>query len=535
MKLFKFIIKKCRKIINFYIKLIKKAIKKKNMPLGNSDNRESFQDYLNKKKALKKGRLREAVEETNAEVPQTEGDGIPIDPAPQYLHHTGNVFINAWLGLDNTAAINDVPDNEAERQRIIAEHLERQQELLDQRAIRGVDLVGRVEGYSPRKMVKSRYSEVVDFSDKKSSSPKKSSSVVTDMDQLKGFLFSIMEQKEIVLGKSLSHKLKRMGDTISRFLLDLHNSSEVLSIDFSYIDTATEEGFISYLPIKKKDIGNERDVWRHPSRQKTKIGRLVTAVANERGVQFTQPEIDSFVAKYRSIQKVDDSEQLEFADWKMTKGDDIIKWYNGNSYHHPIDGGDTLNKSCMRYDKCGDYLHVYTHTPFISLLTLISKENGLLMGRALIWNDILIDGEKATFMDRIYCVEGPLDELFKAYAEKRGWWYKATQNAKPYTPITNGAVVKQSILQAYIINDINWSDWKKNRVPYLDTLKFFKYFKDVETGKLVPRLTNDENQKWDDNWSYNHGGFCEECDGKGKHTDHGDTMTCEYCKGVGRR
>ncbi len=512
MKIFKFI-KKCKKIIIFYIKLIKKAIKKKNMPTGDNE-RGSFQDYLNKKRvSQKKGRDMEVGAEE---------------------HQNGGVWLLFTEGIPIPDVNNNEGDNEGDRQRVIAEHIERQRQFLEQPInINDWGIGGAT--FTPKKVIKNRYSEVAS-SDKKSTSSKKTpASIITDMDQLRGFLFSIMEQKEIVLGKSLSHKLKRMGGTISRFLLDLHNSSEVLNIDFSYIDTASEEGFISYLPIKKKDIGNERDVWRHPSRQKTKISRLVTAVANERGVQFTQPEIDTFVAKYRSIQKVDDSEQLEFADWKMTKGEEIIKWYNGNSYHQPIDGGDTLNKSCMRYDKCGDYLHVYTHTPFISLLTLISKENGLLMGRALIWNDILIDGEIATFMDRIYCVEGPLDELFKLYAEKRGWWYKATQNAKPYTPITNGAIVKQSVLQAFIINDINWSDWKNTRFPYLDTLKFFKYFKDVETGKLVPRLTNDENQKWDDNWSYNHGGFCEECDGVGHHKEDGDTMTCEYCKGVGRR
>jgi hypothetical protein len=377
-----------------------------------------------------------------------------------------------------------------------------------------------------------------------------------DMDQLQGFLISVMEQKEFILGKNLYHKLKRMRDPISMLLLDFHDNIEMMNIDFSYIDVANEEGFISYLPIKKKDIGNEREVWKHPSRQKTKIGRLINSISNDRGIKFTQNEIDTFISRYRAIQKSDDSEQLEFADWRMVKGNEIIKWYNGVYYNRSIDGGDTLNKSCMRYEKCGNYLHVYTHTPNITLLTLINKENGRLLGRALVWNDILIDGVKSTFMDRIYCVEGALDELFKSYAEKRGWWYKQMQNAKPHTPITNGTIIKNAVIEAFIINDVNWSDWKNVRVPYLDTLKYFKY---VESGNgILPRLTNDENKKYEDNWSYNHGGYCEECEGNGfylrnyndfydddednideNNKDNDDNnkerIQCDYCKGSGRR
>lgn len=356
-----------------------------------------------------------------------------------------------------------------------------------------------------------------------------------DIDQLKGFLTSVLDQREIVLGKSMMLKLKRMKDPIADFISDLHTNLEVLNIDFSYIDASTEEGYVTFLPTKKKDVGDEKMVWRHPSRQKTKIGRLLTVIANEKGISFTQTQIDAFIAKFKAIQKSDDSEELDFADWKVFKGEELIKWYNGRNYHPSLDGGDTLNKSCMRYDKCADYLHVYTHSPMITLITLINKVNGKLMGRALVWQDINIDGEKATFMDRIYVVESPLEELFKLYAEKRGWWYKIAQNAKPYTPITNGTIVKNAKIEAWIANDVNWSDYKNVHVPYMDSLKFFKYFKDSD-GKNIPRLTNDENDRWEDNWSYNHGGYCLECDGSGQyHVADDETVPCEYCKGTGRR
>lgn len=413
--------------------------------------------------------------------------------------------------LQNDYADTDVDRNqlneEAERQRILADELQR-----DLRERYSIPSSNSYTGYFSTPSSKKKKEKESPIKEKREDKKE----TIVDLGQLNGFLLSVMEQRELILGKSLYHKLKRMGDPISNLLVDLHNNSDVLNIDFSYIDTANEEGFISYMPIKKKDIGSEKNIWKHPNRQKTKISRLITAISNERGIKFTQPEIDSFVAKYRAIQKNDDSENLDFADWKIIKGEEIIKWYNGNSYHRAIDGGDTLNKSCMRYDKCGDFLKVYTHTNFVSLLILTSKANGLLLGRALVWNDITIDGEKATFMDRIYCVEGPLDELFKSYAEKRGWWYKTTQNAKPYTPITNGRDVKNGVIKAYITTDIDWNDRKSNRVPYLDTLKLFNYVVNSE-GNSIPVLSNDERQTYMENWSYNHGGYCEECDGKGVH------------------
>ncbi len=75
---------------------------------------------------------------------------------------------------------------------------------------------------------------------------------ITDIAIAKEFLNSVLDQKEIVLGKSLIYKLKRIKDPIADFILDLHYNQEVLNIDYSYIDASSEEGNITFMPMKKK-------------------------------------------------------------------------------------------------------------------------------------------------------------------------------------------------------------------------------------------------------------------------------------------
>jgi hypothetical protein len=157
----------------------------------------------------------------------------------------------------------------------------------------------------------------------------------------------------------------------------------------------------------------------------------------------------------------------------IVSGDDITKWYY---YERYIQGGGSLNNSCMANVR-KEYFDIYTKNPQVKLVILYDDngklENGKytsekIKGRAILWTDATVvnNGEKITFMDRIYTTQDSDQDLFKRFAETRGFWYKKNQNMDQECYICNG-VVEQVAELVLNLDEANFSFY-----PYTDTMSY---------------------------------------------------------------
>ena len=254
---------------------------------------------------------------------------------------------------------------------------------------------------------------------------------------------------------------------IARKLLFINDNSDY-GYPYSYIDIVENKNdYISYTPVNKIDEFISKDIW-VKNRNSQKIGRFIYQLLGDDSAR-----IESFVNIYKAeIKLLNNNNNFE-----LIKGKDISNFYSERSYKP---GGGSLNKSCMRHDRCQDYFYFYTaNENKVNLLILKdSRDPSKIIGRALVW---YIDDPKITFMDRIYTTLDSDFNLFIKYAKSKGWYYKLTQG-----------VVERSFINP--INDkeiqikckIFLKDEEYQYYPYLDTFYFF----DIKNNYL----TNDENE-----------------------------------------
>lgn len=164
------------------------------------------------------------------------------------------------------------------------------------------------------------------------------------------------------------------------------------------------------------DINNE---FKTKNRSSTKIGKIINKLFPDEFLANGKlgEDIESFVDAIR----IERTKNL--ADFKLVKGDNIIKYYN-KKIHQSDAKGSTLENSCMAYEKCADYIKFYAENP-VKLLILMSNnkdEEDKIKGRALVWEIGEMDGKEVDriFMDRIYTIHSYDESKFKEYAESNG-------------------------------------------------------------------------------------------------------------------
>lgn len=297
-------------------------------------------------------------------------------------------------------------------------------------------------------------------------------------------------QKRIILGENLSTKLKLMDHKISDFILNCADEGEI-DIDFSYFNFVKDEGKISFLKKRWEGDGNEFDSSR---RETMKIGKLISTLIQKKGVDFSDVIIEEFVNKYKVFQQDEDCKFV------LVKGSDISKWYNEDTYEKSTEAS-SLHNSCMRYKNCKTFFPIYEKSKNVSLLCLVGKK-GKLRGRAILWEDISLDGTKVTFLDRIYTYKLSVELAFKDYAIKNGWWFKTRQSTSS-TVISNGKKeITEYEMRMYLSPKI---DWDKLNKPYMDTMKFFR--EDIINGKVVEYLSNNGSKNdYKQYWTQTSGG-----------------------------
>lgn len=213
---------------------------------------------------------------------------------------------------------------------------------------------------------------------------------------------------------------------------------------------------------------NVNKIWKS-NRNVIRIGRLTRSLLSASNLAFTTKEIEDFTNQFKAIYDFNGDASNKF---DIVSGDDINKWYKYENY---IEGGGTLNNSCMAKVR-KDFLDIYSTNNQVKLVILYD-DNGTIKdnkytsdkikGRAILWNDIDKDSvDKINFMDRIYTAQDSDTDLFKRYAEFKGFWYKQEQNMSSDCPITNGTIIEESKL-VIKLNDTNLPFY-----PYTDTMSF---------------------------------------------------------------
>lgn len=206
------------------------------------------------------------------------------------------------------------------------------------------------------------------------------------------------------------------------------------------------------------------------SRNPISVGRIARSILKSLNFNFKTKDIEDFVNLYKSLYDIMSDSMNKF---EIVSGKEIPKWYSKSRY---VSGGGVLNNSCMCY-KDPEYFDIYAKNKSVSMLIYYSDDvkiievNGekkytsdKISGRSLIWQ-CEIDGHKGIFMDRVYTREDSDVELFKKYAQYRGWWYKEYQNSECDFYLTNGIEEKNN---PKIIVNLDKKDF--DLYPYLDTL-----------------------------------------------------------------
>jgi len=273
-------------------------------------------------------------------------------------------------------------------------------------------------------------------------------------------------QYKLILSENFVEILKSINDPISRKLLFLNNNSDY-GYPMSYIDITDKTDYIKYTPAKKviDNRGNipENLMW-NSSRNEQKIGRFISKL-----IMDHPNKVEAFVNKFKAeIKSLNNLDNFE-----IVNGNKISRFYHEQSY---TPGGGSLNKSCMRHDKCQDFFKFYNINPDkVSLVVLYEDEKRKhILGRALLWN---IDDPKIQLLDRIYTTKDSDQNLFIKLARKNGWYYKSDQRFDSTGILDNTGKSVDLKAKVYLRKE------KHRYFPYLDTFYFY--------DKINSYITND--------------------------------------------
>jgi hypothetical protein len=220
--------------------------------------------------------------------------------------------------------------------------------------------------------------------------------------------------------------------------------------------------------ISLADFDDSR-IWK-TSRNPIRIGRLVRPLLRSANITVTDREVEEFTNMWKATYDFAADVLKQF---DIVKGNSIAYWYDNNDEDKYVDGGGSLNNSCMS-GVDSDYFDIYTRNKQVSLVILYDDDGQVqdgkytstkIKGRAILW-EAFIDGQKGMFMDRIYTTYDSDVDLFKQFAQKNGWFYKDSQTMTPREYISDGS--SRSTPEIIVKVDNAEFDY----YPYMDTMCF---------------------------------------------------------------
>jgi len=305
---------------------------------------------------------------------------------------------------------------------------------------------------------------------------------------------------KLYLSKRLMMLLKTVDHPISRFLLGL--SRKNIKFDITFIDV-TDDGMITYMSTKKvkkleKDGLNIKtsrnkyntEIWTSTNRISTSVGKFITKIFlgkevsglskyNEENkkksngtdiVSKYDTEIFGNVFKAKKEQKADK--------FKVVYGKDILKYYLERNYSKNTS---TLGASCMKHSERNKFMNLYSdNSPnsgeysHVGMLIYLD-DNDKILARSIIWFNSIKPQKGRIFMDRIYYSHDKFVNIFKDYAIKNGWLYKAEQTYSSQDFIDPNDNSRHKTTISFRIKN---SDY--NYYPYIDTL----YYYTPKTGRI---------------------------------------------------
>lgn len=253
------------------------------------------------------------------------------------------------------------------------------------------------------------------------------------------------------------------------FLLNAEDSNQVDDI-YTLIDITDKNDTISFIQVNriirglpdspdsyqkiekeedkevyhlKRNVTNksESEFW---SKGRTEIGfgRWVRRVMTElHKSSIPDSELEKFVNLYKSSYDLIKKPESRL---QIVQGEDLRKWYLESNYERPRG---QLGNSCMRYQRCQEYLDIYVKNPEVCQLLILKSEDDKdkITGRALIWK--LTNG--SYYMDRIYTINDSDKLLFHDFFEK---WVKKNLYS----------VSDQNL-------EVKLGDYTYSKYPYMDT------------------------------------------------------------------
>lgn len=232
------------------------------------------------------------------------------------------------------------------------------------------------------------------------------------------------------------------------------------------IKDPTCKGVINKDGIKPNQEGFNK-VWT-TSRNPMKIGRWTRSVLPLTGKKFTDADIEKFVNDYLSTLGV---MKDAFSKFDVVSGKKLLHFYKYTNYEDPRH---TLGNSCMG-NVPDSTLEMYWSNPEKVKLVILYSDRGSIkegryqadkiVGRALLWKT----EQGFEFLDRIYTNRDSDVELFKKFAEFKGWFHKVRQESSHNFNIQSGnKVINMPKITVQLDN-------KPNRYPYMDSLRFFNH------------------------------------------------------------
>lgn len=266
------------------------------------------------------------------------------------------------------------------------------------------------------------------------------------------------------------------------------------------------------------------DYWKK-SRTPIKIGSFITKLFDNKYVNAGDigNDVTSFVNMIYGYRMKEQE-----GDFELVSGDDIIYWYNEDQY---ISGG-TLSGSCMRHDRCGEYINFYAKNKDVKLLILHDLgDRTKIIGRAIVWK---LKSPDRYFMDRVYYISDNIVELFKNYAEKNNWLCKYNQNMTENEKILDMGDGGNNLGYITLVSDNTIAE--NDTYPYADTMKYYSPYLSIisNSSTYIEGLTDDEYYRLDGIEGDDYERFNQEeeegiyVEYYGDYFDEDDIVWCEY-------
>jgi len=178
----------------------------------------------------------------------------------------------------------------------------------------------------------------------------------------------------------------------------------------------------------------------------------------------------------------------------VVTGEDMVKYFNAQSYIPSERRNSTLWKSCMRHDAVTKHFGIYVNNPNLSMVIATDKD-GKLHARALLYNNVNVISvvpevetpftKPVSVMDRIYFETPAAASALMRWAKETDVVFKHFQ---PRNPLLFVHLPSNTIHEAILTQPLK--TYKYDKYPYVDTFHVYN----ITEG----HLSNKFNGNWDD-------------------------------------